>query len=65
MAKKATKTTEEVVTAPMKDIPFILITMPYVVDGIETKVEWKFSQEAINETSKYIKYNDGFGYFTR
>jgi hypothetical protein len=60
--KKAPET--KVVKAETQEV-YPTITMPYVTDGVMTEVEGTFSPKALNEKSKYIKYEDRYGYFTR
>ena len=52
-------------TEPEVSVVFPTITMPYVTDGVLAEVEGTFSPVEINEKSKYVKYGDEYGFFTR
>ena len=49
----------------VSEIVYPVITMPYVTDGVVAQVEGTFSPESLGEHSKYVKFGEEYGYFTR
>ena len=49
----------------VKEAEYPVITMPYVTDGVLGEVQGTFSPVSLGDSSKYVKFGDEYGYFTR